>query len=86
MQMCGPGMPKWAHFGPGHFFECNNHQYLLDIIVVYHNMQNQKKTNDSNSRKWQKTPDLGHFGPILPDFGPGNFFFRKSGFVTLNRL
>ena len=28
--------------GPNIFFDCNNHQFLLDIIAVYHNMQNQK--------------------------------------------
>ena len=50
-----------------------------DIIAVYY-IQNQRNLNDSKSRKCLKTPDLGHFGPILPNWGPGHF--RKSGFVT----
>ena len=36
----------FSKFGPGHagtFFECNDRQYLLDIIAVYHNMQNERK-------------------------------------------
>ena len=31
-----------------------------------------EKYNDSNSRKWPKTPDLDKFGHILPKFGPNN--------------
>ena len=35
--------PKWAKFGPEKFFDEWNHQYQLEIIAVYHNMQNKKK-------------------------------------------
>ena len=35
--------PKWAQFGPENFFDDRNHQYQLEIIVVDHDMQNEKK-------------------------------------------
>ena len=35
--------PKWAQFGPEKFFDDWNHQYQLEIIAVYHNVQNEKK-------------------------------------------
>ena len=35
--------PKWAQFGPKKIFNDKNHRYQLEIIVVYHNLQNEKK-------------------------------------------
>ena len=32
--------PKWPKFGPEIFFQPQDHQYLLDIMPVYHNQQN----------------------------------------------
>ena len=39
----GPNLGlKWPKFGPENFFQPQNHEYLLDIMLVYHNMQNQQ--------------------------------------------
>ena len=39
----GPNLGlKWPKFGPEIFFQPQNHKYLLDIMLVYHNMQNQQ--------------------------------------------
>ena len=66
------------------FFECNNHQYLLDIIAVYHNMQNQKNLmiqTQENGRKPQIWANLGPFCPIL-----GQIFFFENRASSLFRL
>ena len=67
------------------FFQHFAHHYLLDIMVLYHNMQNQRNLmifSRENDQKPCFGPVLGPFGPILGQ----DIFFRKSGFVTLNRL
>ena len=69
--------PKWSQFGPNYFFGCNNHQFLLDIIAVYHNIQNQRNVmiqSRENARKPQIWAILGPFCPIL---GPDIFFFEN---------
>ena len=36
-----------------------------------------QKSNEANLIEWRKTPNLGEFGPILPNYGPNNFFFKN---------
>ena len=58
------------------FFQPQDHQYLLDIMPVYHNMQNQTNLmiqTRENGRKPQIWANLGKFGPMLPNFGPNIF-------------
>ena len=60
--------PKTALFGPNIFFDCWHHMNLLDIIVFYHNMQNQEKLMIKTREHGQKPSIwafLGLFGPIL---------------------
>ena len=69
-------MPKWAYFRPGHFFECNDRQYLLDIIVIYHNMQNQKKLMTQTRENGQKPQIWAILGPFCPILGRDIFFSK----------
>ena len=43
-----------AQIWAGDFFQPQDHQYLLDIMPVYHNMQNQQNILE----KWSKPQDL----------------------------
>ena len=61
--------PKWVQLL---FFGCNNHQFLLDIIDVYHHIQNQRNLM-IQSRKPQNWAILGPFCPILGQ----EFFFEN---------
>ena len=63
--------------GRQNFFGGNDHRNQLNVITVNPNMENEKKTNDSNSWKWPKTLILGHFGRVRPNLGPPNFFFKN---------
>ena len=68
--------PKWAHFGPGHFFECNNRQNLLDINAVYHNMQNQRNLMIQTRENGRKPQIWANLGPFCPNLGQINFFSK----------
>ena len=69
--------PKWPKFGPEIFFQPQDHQYLIDIMPVYHNMQNQTNLmiqtpeNDQKPQIWAK---LSPFCPILGQ----DIFFSKN--------
>ena len=67
------------------FFGCNDLHYLQDIIAVYHNMQNQRNLMIQTRENGRKPPIWAILGPFCPILGQ-EIFFRKSGFVTLNRL
>ena len=71
--------PIWTQL----FFGSNNQFLLLDHCCPSQSTKSEKY-KDSKSRKCPKTPDLGQFGPILANFGPGHF--RTSGIVTYSRL
>ena len=66
------------------FFGCNNQQFQLDIIAIYHSNTKSEKSNDTKSNKCPKTPDLGNFGLILSNFGPGQN--QKNLMVPQQRL
>ena len=49
----GPNLGlKWPKFGPEIFFQPQNHKYLLDIMLVYHNMQNQQNILKKMAEIW----------------------------------
>ena len=76
--------PIWPNLDPIIFFGCSNHQFLLDIIAVYHNIQNQRNVmiqSRENARKPQIWVILGPFCPIL---GP-EFSFSKIGLRHFSR-
>ena len=53
--------------GPNTFFGRNNHQNMVDIIAVYHDIQNQRNLMikcRENARKPQIWAILGPFCPI----------------------
>lgn len=63
---------SWPNFGPSKFFEKKNNHYLLDIIILYHDMQYQPnimiQTRESG-KKSQIWAILGSFNPMLdPEF------------------
>ena len=58
------------------FFECNNHQYLLDIIAVYHNMQNQRKLMIQTRENGRKPPIWAILGPFCQILGQDIFFSK----------
>ena len=61
----GPNLGlKWPKFGPENFFQPQNHQYLLDIMPVYHNMQNQQNI----LKKMAKNPKFGKILGLRPFF------------------
>ena len=47
--------PKWAQL---FFLGCNNHQFLLDIIAVYHNIQNRRNLMIRSREKSRKPQDI----------------------------
>ena len=65
------------------FFGWNNCQFLLDIIAVYYHIQNQRNLNDSKSRKYRTTPDLGHLGPFYPILGQDFCFENRASSLFL---
>ena len=57
------------------FFDDWNHQYQLEIIAVYHNVQNKKKhMSKSRDIEFGDKNNL-ETGPKWAQFGP-NYFFR----------
>ena len=78
--------PKWTKFGPGKFFYAPGPPVSARYHYCLSEYAKSAKSNEANSRKWPKTSFWAQIWDILPKFGPGIFFFRKSGFVTLNRL
>ena len=50
--------PKWAQL---FFLGCNNHQFLLDIIAVYHNIQNQRDLMTQSRENAGKPQIWAHF-------------------------
>ena len=72
----------WPKFGPQKFFP-----WVSPLLNVKHCCKLSlyaisRKINDPNSRKWWKTSLWAWFRPIGHKFGPQNFFFQKSGFVS----
>ena len=53
-----------------YFFGCNNHQFLLDIIAVYHLIQNQRNIMIQSRENALKPHIWAILGQILPKFGP----------------
>ena len=85
-------MPKiWsilAHIWPKYFFQhLDHHHHVLDIMPVYHHMQNWQKIMTQFQENGQK-PHFGLKFDHLGHFGPKYFFFQKSADVTdrLDRL
>ena len=57
------------------FFEGSNHQYQLEIIAVYYNVQNEKKhMSKSRDIEFGDKNNL-ETGPKWAQFGP-TYFFR----------
>ena len=58
------------------FFNDWNHQYQLEIIAVYHNVQNEKKhMSKSRDIEFGDKNNL-ETGPKWAQFGPEKFFWR----------
>ena len=70
-------MPNFGLNGPNSglkiFFQPQDHQYLLDIMPVYHNMQNQENLMIQT----RENPRFGKIGLILPNFGESKKGFLK---------
>ena len=65
------------NLGRENFFMHQDHQYLLDIIIVYQNMQNQQNLMKRTRENGQKP----HFGPKFGTFCPNlgrEFFFSEN--------
>ena len=78
-------MPKLAYFGPKYFFECNDLHYLVDIIAVYHNMQNQRNLMIQTRENGRKPQIWANLGPFCPNLGQ-IIFFSKIGLRHFFRL
>ena len=60
--------------GLKNFFDDWNHQYQLEIIAVYHNVQNEKKhMSKSRDIEFGDKNNL-ETGPKWAQFGPNHFF------------
>ena len=61
--------PKWPFSGPTNFFQSWDHHHLLNIINIYHNMQNRHLKlmhfNQENGLKPHLGPFLALIGPFL---------------------
>ena len=60
------------------FFGCNDLHYLLDIIAVYHNMQNQRNLMIQTRENGLKPQIWAILGPFCQILGQ-EIFFWKSG-------
>ena len=60
------------------FFECNDLHYLVDIIAVYHNMQNQRNLMIQTRENGRKPQIWANLGPFCPNLGQ-EIFFSKIG-------
>ena len=67
------------------FCGCNNHQCLLDIIAVYHDMQNQRDMMIQSRENGRKPQIWAILGPFCLNFGR-EIFFSKIGLCHFFRL
>ena len=75
--------PVLTPFRAGTFFSANLVTLVLDIMPIYHNMQNQRKLMKQTRENGQNPhfdPILAPFDPILTPFDPisgQHIFFRE---------